>query len=119
MMIFLPQKMALGPLFVATSCGTCHAGDGKGHPFTTLTRFGQSDSTGNHFLDKGGPQLQNRAIPAYQPEQIPAGRNLFKIYSTRQILALDFWKRYLMQQYFLWQIPMIQMVMVFQAGLTG
>ena len=25
----------LGPLFVANSCGTCHAGDGKGHPFTT------------------------------------------------------------------------------------
>ncbi len=63
----------LGPLFVANSCGSCHAGDGKGHPFTTLTRFGQTDSTGNHFLDKGGPQLQNRAILAYQPEQIPAG----------------------------------------------
>ena len=68
----------LGPLFVATSCGTCHAGDGKGHPFTTLIRFGQSDSTGNHFLDKGGPQLQNRAIPAYQPEQIPAGATFSK-----------------------------------------
>jgi len=68
----------LGPLFVATSCGICHAGDGKGHPFTTLTRFGQSDSTGNHFLDKGGPQLQNRAIPAYQPEQIPAGATFSK-----------------------------------------
>jgi len=68
----------LGPLFVATSCGTCHAGDGKGHPFTTLTRFGQSDSSGNHFLDKGGPQLQNRAIPAYQPEQIPAGATFSK-----------------------------------------
>ena len=68
----------LGPLFVATSCGSCHAGDGKGHPFTTLTRFGQSDSTGNHFLDKGGPQLQNRAIPTYQPEQIPSGATFSK-----------------------------------------
>jgi len=68
----------LGPLFVATSCGTCHAGDGKGHPFTTLIRFGQSDSPGNQFLDKGGPQLQNRAIPAYQPEQIPAGATFSK-----------------------------------------
>jgi CxxC motif-containing protein (DUF1111 family) len=58
---------------VATSCGTCHAGDGKGHPFTTLTRFGQSDTTGNNFLHLGGPQLQNRAIPGYQPEQIPVG----------------------------------------------
>ncbi|TWI82636.1 di-heme oxidoredictase family protein [Chitinophaga japonensis] len=66
-------ETGLGPLFVATSCGTCHAGDGKGHPFTTLTRFGQTDSTGNHFLHQGGPQLQQRAMPGFQPEQIPAG----------------------------------------------
>src|ERR1700754_1486930 len=59
--IFTPET-GLGPVFVATSCGTCHAGDGKGHPFTTLTRFGQTDSTGNHFLHLGGPQLQNRAV---------------------------------------------------------
>ena len=39
----------LGPTFVATSCGSCHAGDGKGHPFTTLTRFGQSDTLGKKF----------------------------------------------------------------------
>jgi len=70
--IFTVEK-GLGPLFVATSCGTCHAGDGKGHPFTTLTRFGQTDSTGNHFLHQGGPQLQQRAIAGFQPEQIPAG----------------------------------------------
>lgn len=63
----------LGPIFVATSCGSCHAGDGKGHPFTTLTRFGQTDSTGNRFLNQGGPQLQNRAIPGYEGEQIPSG----------------------------------------------
>ena len=31
----------LGPLFVSTSCGSCHAGDGKGHPMNALTRFGQ------------------------------------------------------------------------------
>lgn len=63
----------LGPLFVATSCGSCHPGDGKGHPFTTLTRFGQTDETGNKFLDQGGPQLQNRAIPGHMPEFIPLG----------------------------------------------
>ncbi|MDQ3050654.1 MAG: thiol oxidoreductase [Bacteroidota bacterium] len=63
----------LGPLFVATSCGGCHAGDGKGTPFTTLTRFGQTDSTGNQFLHMGGPQLQNRALPGYLPETIPTG----------------------------------------------
>ncbi len=68
----------LGPVFVATSCGSCHAGDGKGHPFTTLTRFGQSDTLGNKFLHLGGPQLQNRAIPGYQTEQIPAGATFSK-----------------------------------------
>lgn len=68
------KQTGLGPLFVATSCGSCHAGDGKGHPFTTLVRFGQTDTiNGNRFLQVGGPQLQNRAIPGYQPEQIPAG----------------------------------------------
>lgn len=69
--VFTAQT-GLGSIFVATSCGSCHAGDGKGHPFTTLTRFGQTDSTGNKFLHLGGPQLQNRALPGYTPEQIPA-----------------------------------------------
>lgn len=63
----------LGPIFVATSCGSCHPGDGKGHPFTTLTRFGQTDETGNQFLNEGGPQLQHRAIPGFSPEKIPPG----------------------------------------------
>ncbi len=69
--IFTPET-GLGPIFVATSCGTCHAGDGRGHPFTTLTRFGAFDSTGNIYGSLGGPQLQNRAIPGYDPEVIPA-----------------------------------------------
>jgi CxxC motif-containing protein (DUF1111 family) len=69
----------LGPIFVATSCGSCHAGDGKGHPFTTLTRFGQVDASGNQYLDRGGPQLQHRAIPGYQPEQIPDGATSSKL----------------------------------------
>lgn len=68
----------LGPLFVATSCGSCHAGDGKGHPFTTLTRFGQSNISGNQFLNLGGPQLQNHALPGYMPEQIPLGASSSK-----------------------------------------
>jgi CxxC motif-containing protein (DUF1111 family) len=72
-------ETGLGPLFVATSCSSCHAGDGKGHPFTTLTRFGQSDTTnGNMFLQMGGPQLQNRALPGFMPEQIPAGATFSK-----------------------------------------
>lgn len=75
--IFTSQT-GLGSIFVATSCGSCHAGDGKGHPFTTLTRFGQIDSTGNQFLHLGGPQLQNRALPGYTPEQIPSGASFSK-----------------------------------------
>lgn len=76
--IFTPQN-GLGPLFVANSCGSCHAGDGKGHPFTILTRFGQIDSTGNHYLSLGAPQLQNRAIPGYLPETLPANVPFTKI----------------------------------------
>ncbi|MEW6470091.1 MAG: di-heme oxidoredictase family protein [Bacteroidota bacterium] len=63
----------LGPIYVATSCEGCHIGDGKGHPLTTLTRFNRY--TGVFYdpmADKGGPQLQHRAISGYQPEIIPA-----------------------------------------------
>jgi CxxC motif-containing protein (DUF1111 family) len=72
------KETGLGPVFVATSCGSCHAGDGKGHPFSTLIRFGQTDETGNKFLNHGGPQLQNRAIPGYAPETIPVGATFSK-----------------------------------------
>ncbi len=75
--IFTTSK-GLGSVFVATSCGSCHAGDGKGTPFTTLTRFGQTDNSGNQFLHLGGPQLQNRAIPGYIPETIPNGATFSK-----------------------------------------
>jgi len=72
------RETGLGPTFVGTSCINCHAGDGKGHLFTTLIRFGQIDETGNQFLNQGGPQLQNRALPGYLPEQIPAGATFSK-----------------------------------------
>ena len=76
--VFTAER-GLGPLFVANSCGSCHPGDGKGHPFTTLTRFGQYDDTGNQFKHLGGPQLQNRAIPGYKPEQLPVGVGFSKL----------------------------------------
>ncbi|MEB2787077.1 di-heme oxidoredictase family protein [Algoriphagus persicinus] len=69
----------LGPLFVATSCGSCHAGDGKGHPFTTLTRFGQTAPNTLPNLSIGGPQLQNRALPGYIPEKLPDGVPFMKM----------------------------------------
>jgi len=69
----------LGPLFVSTSCGSCHAGDGKGHPMNALTRFGQWDDMGNQYLHLGGPQLQHRALPGYLPEQLPPGAPFVKL----------------------------------------
>ncbi len=69
--IFSPQT-GLGPIFVATSCAGCHVGDGKGHPFTTLTRFGNyTNGQFDHLLHLGGGQLQNRAIPGYTAETLP------------------------------------------------
>lgn len=83
------SETGLGPIFVATSCVSCHAGDGKGHPFTTLTRFGQSDTTENEFLQFGGPQLQNRSIPRYTPEKIPAGAT-FSAFTPPAVTGLGF-----------------------------
>ncbi|MFN0036222.1 MAG: di-heme oxidoredictase family protein [Saprospiraceae bacterium] len=76
--VFTPAT-GLGPLFVANSCGSCHAGDGKGHPFSSLTRFGQIDTSGNQFLQFGGPQLQHRALPGFEPENIPIGASFTKL----------------------------------------
>lgn len=73
------KETGLGSTFVATSCVSCHSGDGKGHPSNAITRFGQPDEFGNLFLDQGGPQLQNRALPGYLPETIPAGATSTKL----------------------------------------
>lgn len=62
----------LGPRFVAASCEGCHIGDGKGHPLTTLTRFGRYVAgQWDPMPYAGGPQLQHRAIPGVTPERIP------------------------------------------------
>jgi CxxC motif-containing protein (DUF1111 family) len=63
----------LGPYFVSTGCGNCHASDNRGFPSTMVTRFGQTDSTGNQFLAEGAPQLQNYALPGYTPCALPPG----------------------------------------------
>lgn len=62
----------LGPVFVGQSCETCHPGEGKGHLLLNLTRFGKmEDGRFNPMSEQGGPQLQNRAIPGFSPEEIP------------------------------------------------
>ena len=79
----------LGPTFVATSCISCHSGDGKGHPFTSLVRFGQDAPGINTFLNQGGPQLQNRSIPGYQPEKTPANAS-FSTFLPPAVTGLGF-----------------------------
>ncbi|MGO3184303.1 MAG: di-heme oxidoredictase family protein [Aequorivita sp.] len=66
-------ETGLGPIFTGTSCVSCHAGDGKGHSAMKFTRFGQDLPGINTYLDQGAPQLQNRAIPGYEPETLPPG----------------------------------------------
>lgn len=62
----------LGPVFVSNSCESCHIGDGKGHPLTTLTRFGRYEAgQWNPLIERGGPQLQDRSIAGYPPETVP------------------------------------------------
>ncbi|MBS9766277.1 MAG: c-type cytochrome [Flavobacteriaceae bacterium] len=71
---FFTVEKGLGPVFVATSCGACHAGDGKGHPFVGFFRFGQKDGEfTNKFTHMGGRELQSKAIPGYEPEVLPKG----------------------------------------------
>lgn len=73
------SSTGLGPYFVATGCGSCHSSDNRGHPFTILTRFGQSDTTGNTFLAEGAPQLGAFCLPGYTPEVIPPGATSSKL----------------------------------------
>jgi len=54
---FTPAS-GLVPLFVATSCASCHVADGRGHPVFNITRFGRQTNTGFDPLEaEGGPQL--------------------------------------------------------------
>lgn len=63
----------LGPVFVAASCEQCHVGDAKGHPTFSLTRFGRWRSGAwDPMTERGGPQLQPRALPGFAPETLPA-----------------------------------------------
>lgn len=62
----------LGPVFVAASCESCHAGDGKGHPVFNITRFGRMvGGVFDPMRAAGGPQLQNRAVLGYTAELVP------------------------------------------------
>ncbi|MGH7679914.1 MAG: di-heme oxidoredictase family protein [Gemmatimonadaceae bacterium] len=67
---FAPNT-GLGPIFNDVSCATCHSGDGRGRPRNALIRIGSdADSFQNSV---GGPQIQDKAIPGAQAEQLPPG----------------------------------------------
>ncbi len=63
----------VGPIFNATSCDQCHVGEGKGNPLFNIPRFGRFQGAEfDPMRSVGGPQLQNRALPGFMPEAIPA-----------------------------------------------
>lgn len=67
---FAPST-GLGPTFNNASCASCHSGDGRGFLDNALQRIG---SDVDDFLRAvGGPQIQDKAIPGAEPEQVPAG----------------------------------------------
>ncbi|MFQ5676748.1 MAG: di-heme oxidoredictase family protein [bacterium] len=68
------METGLGPVFNQTSCVTCHPDEGRGHPATNLIRFGRTlaDGSFDTMLEFGGPQLQDRSIPGYPAETLPA-----------------------------------------------
>ncbi len=85
------EHTGLGGIFVAASCGSCHAADGKGHPLTTLTRFGRTTVNGyDPMLEFGGPQLQNRSAPGYVPEAIPAEATGIARFTPPAVAGLGF-----------------------------
>ena len=67
---FAPNT-GLGPIFNNASCAACHSGDGRGFLDNALQRIG---SESDDFLrGVGGPQIQDKAIPGAEPEQVPPG----------------------------------------------
>lgn len=81
----------LGPVFVAASCESCHAGDGKGHPVFNITRFGRM--AGGQFdpmRAAGGPQLQNRGVLGYLAEVVPSAATGVARFTAPAVTGLGF-----------------------------
>ncbi len=81
----------LGPIFVASSCEQCHAGDGKGHPVFNLTRFGRpGPGEFDGMTEFGGPQLQHRSIPGYPAESLPPEASGVSEFNPPAVTGLGF-----------------------------
>lgn len=88
--IFSPEQ-GLGPIFVQNSCSNCHVGNGKGHPFSVVTRFAKVGSFGvDYLLNHGGPQLQASSIPGYAPEELPYQANVFTKRLAPAVMGLGY-----------------------------
>lgn len=78
-----------GPMFVASACGSCHVGDGKGHPVFNLTRFGRMvDGAFDPMRALGGPQVQNRAVQQYVAEVVPNGASGVAVFAAPAVTGL-------------------------------
>jgi CxxC motif-containing protein (DUF1111 family) len=78
-----------GPMFVASACGSCHVGDGKGHPVFNLTRFGRMvDGVFDPMRALGGPQVQNRAVQQYVAEVVPNGATGVAVFAAPAVTGL-------------------------------
>jgi CxxC motif-containing protein (DUF1111 family) len=81
----------LGPIFVSNSCESCHIGDGKGHPFSTLTRFNRADGLDfDPMISVGASQLQHRAVTDYTAEVLPTGIKGFTRLTPPAVSGLGF-----------------------------
>lgn len=67
---FAPAS-GLGPIFNNSSCFSCHSGDGRGRLDNALQRIGSADD--DLLAHLGGPQIQDKAIPGAEFEQVPDG----------------------------------------------
>jgi CxxC motif-containing protein (DUF1111 family) len=76
-------------MFVASACGSCHVGDGKGHPAFNLTRFGRMvNGAFDPMRALGGPQVQNRAVQRYVAEVVPTGATGVAVFTAPAVTGL-------------------------------
>jgi CxxC motif-containing protein (DUF1111 family) len=65
----------LGPIFNNVSCAGCHSGDGRGRAepeaFNIVMRVNLAEQGGGYDFDS--PEIQRRALPGAEPEQVPVG----------------------------------------------
>ncbi len=81
----------LGPIFNAASCESCHIGDGRGHSGFAFLRFGKANGdVVDHMLDEGGPQLQDRSLPGFAPEYLPASANVHSRFLAPPVTGLGY-----------------------------